>query len=259
MLVLANGAFKSGSTWLYNILRCITSFPAPPEGFLNAEWVNPSIHPNKLAHFLSSSDLSTENYLCKNHLYKKIERDLLLSYPNVLILDIHRDLKDVVVSAYHHWRRTEGYTADFKTYYWTRGRLVANHVRRGHYLWSSANSPQVYVSSYERLKANFQTEVQAIGQFLGFELSTTDIERIQAETTLERLREKYSEAEKAGELPPPCGATSDDIKFFRKGIVGDWQNHMTPEMVADIEHIEARGLNLVERGTTKLFAFAARK
>jgi hypothetical protein len=67
MLVVSNGAFKSGSTWLFNIARSITQFPPPPEPYLNPEWVNPSIHPDELKALLAEESLAETDYLVKNH------------------------------------------------------------------------------------------------------------------------------------------------------------------------------------------------
>lgn len=35
MLIIDNGAFKSGSSWLFKIISCMTNFPAPPTEYLN--------------------------------------------------------------------------------------------------------------------------------------------------------------------------------------------------------------------------------
>jgi hypothetical protein len=166
MLAIANGAFKSGSSWLFKILCCITQFPPPPKAYLNLEWKNPSLHPNQLAKFLASEDFSTQNYLCKNHFGNSRERNLLLSYPNVFVFNIKRDLRDVVVSAYYHDCRVQGFEGSFEDYYWVWGRLHAHKVRKYHSVWD-VSSPQVYVSSYERLKQDFTLEVNEIANFLG--------------------------------------------------------------------------------------------
>jgi len=46
MLVVANGAFKSGSTWQYYILKKVTGFVAPPREFLTG-WKHPSLDTKK--------------------------------------------------------------------------------------------------------------------------------------------------------------------------------------------------------------------
>jgi hypothetical protein len=238
MLIVSNGAFKSGSTWLYNILVELTGFAPPPAEYLNPEWRNPSIAPEQLSALLQT--LTPEkNYLVKNHFGKAHERDLLLSNPDVRVLDIERDLRDVVVSAYYHVRRKEGYTADFNTYYWEQGRKTAQEVAKYHEAWAVNNS-QVYVSSYERLHEQFADEVSEIATLLKLPISVETINRIHEVTTLDSLRERYQEQ-------------TNEQKFFRKGIIGDWQSHFDDAMLVDLDKItQAQKPSLVRRLRSRL-------
>lgn len=231
MLIVSNGAFKSGSTWLFNILRCITKFPAPSDEYLNHGWVNPSIHKEKLADFLDNVDYASKDYLVKNHFKKEYQRKMLLSHKSIYVLDIDRDLRDVVVSAYYYHSRRKGYEGNFDSYYWSWGRKVAHKVRLHHSVWR-VDSPNVYVSSYEKLKYDFVSETRRIGAFLGFDLSEQDIDLIKRETTLGRLREKYSD---------------NDPDFFRKGNVGDWQYYFDEAMLKDIEKIRKKGIGKFDK------------
>ena len=126
MLIIANGAYKSGSTWLFYILRSVTGFPPVPKSFLNQRWLNPSINPRRLVACLTELDFSSKDFLVKNHFNKRRQRDQISKHENIFIFDIERDLRDVVVSAYYqHCRRTT-FRGSFETYYWKWGRLVAN-------------------------------------------------------------------------------------------------------------------------------------
>jgi len=240
VLVIVNGPFKSGSTWLFNIVSCMVDHTPLPAGYQNPRWNNPSIHPRKLADFVARVDYQRTNYVSKNHLCTVRERDFILAQEGVRVLSITRDLRDVVTSAYYHYRRKEGYAASFETFYWQRGRGIANFVRWYNRLWG-VPSPRLYVASYERLLADFTGEVRQIGKFLGLALDDGEIERVRGETTLEALREKYGQSE-------------DDEKptFFRKGVAGDWMSHFDEKMLRDIEKIERSGMSLLDRVVFKL-------
>lgn len=220
MLIVCNGAFKSGSTWLYNIVRELTGGEAPPVEYLNPEWRNPSIDPAKLDALLAALRPS-DNFVVKNHFNSREQRDSLLAHPDVRVLNITRDLRDMLVSAYYHVRRVNGYDGDFTRYYWETGRATMLSVDRYHRLWKVV-SPKVYTASYERLHADFGGQVREIAAFLSVPATDEQIARLRGETSLDALRQRYGEAE-AGD------------KFFRKGVVGDWQNHLTPEIKADID------------------------
>lgn len=220
MLIVCNGAFKSGSTWLYNIVRELTHGEAPPAEFLNPEWRNPSIDPAKLKALLAALKPS-DNFVVKNHFNTREQRDTLLAHPDVRVLNITRDLRDMSVSAYYHVRRVNGYEGDFTRYYWETGRATLLSVDRYHRLWQVA-SPKAYTASYERLHADFAGQVREIAAFLGVTATDDQLARLQGETSLNALRQRY-------------GETEADDKFFRKGVVGDWQNHLTTEIKADID------------------------
>lgn len=105
MLIVSNGAFKSGSTWLDRLVRHIVRPTQIPDRFQNPNWVNQSVAPNLVEQFLSGVDATEIDYVSKNHVRDGQVRQLLLSYEHVRVVNITRDLRDVLVSAYYHDRR----------------------------------------------------------------------------------------------------------------------------------------------------------
>jgi len=232
MLVVCNGAIKSGSTWLYNILTSLVALTKPPDDYLTARGkVNATIRPEKLREFLEREDYHSRDYITKNHLGRPEHRQLLLSFKDVVVLDIARDVRDVVVSAYYDARNREGLTAPFEEYYWRSGRELADALTRYHELWKT-DGERVLQVSYERLQTDFANELRSIAGLLGVELSPQRADEIKTATSMSSLKERYKEDE-----------FYRDDRFFRKGIVGDWHNHFTSRMALDIERIERRGLS----------------
>jgi hypothetical protein len=230
MLVICNGAYKSGSTWLFNITSALADFSFPPEIYRNPKWRNPSIDPSKLQQFIDSVDFQTKNYVCKQHINDRVNRRLILDTPHVVMLDIERDMRDVLVSAYHHHKRDRRFVGSFEEFYWTEGRLIAHQVRYYHAFWRVMQE-KVFVASYEKLHSNFVIEVGRLAAFLRLPTSVSFLENIRQQTSIDALRLKYGEADKqVGQ------------RFFRKGIVGDWQRYFTPLMLDDLRSIEAHGL-----------------
>jgi hypothetical protein len=230
MLVVANGAFKSGSTWLRDIVHQMARFEPIPEPYQRRDlphWIDPDHLPG----FLDEVDYRSHHYLTKAHLSKPKYRRLLLRYPDVRILNITRDLRDTVVSHYYHLMRERSLSLGFPTYYWTVGRLKAYELVRYHDVWNQL-SPQLYVSSFERLKGDFVGETRLITQFLGFDLTEDRIRDIQRDTSIERMRAKHEEE---GDL--------ERAAFFRKGEIGDWKNHLNERMLRDLDRISRRGLD----------------
>ena len=233
MLVVCNGAVKSGSTWLYNIIQNISEFEWPESDFISkSNTKHPTIKENRLADYLESAEFANRDVISKNHYGKKFHRNLLLSSPDTRVLDISRDTRDVIVSSYYDECRRNGFSGSFGDYYWERGRLLVDRISRYHEVWATPHS-QILVSSYESLKTQFDVEVTRIATFLGVDLDENDLARIDQATNIESLRQSYKDDAQYNTAENP---------FFRKGEVGDWKNHFDQKMIVDYEKIERKGI-----------------
>lgn len=240
MLIICNGAIKSGSTWLFNILINLVECQNPPEQYLTGRSEkSPCIWPEKLEGFLAEADYKNNNYISKNHLNKPEYKALVQGNQDVFIFDIERDPRDVVVSNYYHDCFRNGYKGSFEKYYWGDGRFVANQLAGYHSLWANCG-PRAYTTSYEGLKTDFPTEARAIAKTLGIELSDEAVETLKANTSIDSLRKNYKDDERY-----------QGQKFFRKGEVGDWKNHFDDKMLADIASIQEKGIGKFDTGRLK--------
>lgn len=234
MLVFANGAVKSGSTWLFHIARELTGFGPPPERYANPKWHSQpvySIDQTQLAAFLRDPDIATTNLLTKNHFGVWQDRDRLLAHSHVRVLNIRRDVRDVVVSACYHGKLSQTRTDDFPTYYWQRGRQLAQRVLDYQIIWE-VRSPRYLCIAYETLVADFPGEVSRVGRFLGLPITPEAIERIRQTTSLAALNDRYA---------------FSDFNRCRTGTVGDWQNHFDERIAADMETIIKRSRHPLHR------------
>ena len=222
MLIVCNGAFKSGSTWLYRIIKVIIRHKAiPPRFHAEDKWHGESIAGDKLPEFLETVDYKNENYVCKSHYDDVKIRDLLLAFDDVYILNIKRDLRDVITSAYYHFNREDGIDRSFEEFYWGKGRSLIGYIDEYHDIWHNLEG-KIYVSSYRLLHEDFEDEVRRISDFLNYPLKPGDLERLKEKTSMNASRKLWKEESK-----------SNKERFFRKGIIGDWENHFTPEIEAD--------------------------
>lgn len=239
MLILANGAFKSGSTWLHAIIDEIVEYEPVPVQFQDS-YSSRLLDPAKLRSFIDNIDLHQNNYVLKSHLFTPFYRDIVLSNRNVSVLNIQRDLRDVVVSHYHHLFREGKVRHDFHWYYRFIGRYKAYQIVRYHALWD-VDSPQIYTSSFEALKTDFHTEVARIGEFLKISLSKQDIDGIQSRTSLDQLQRKWGESSR-----------NEQERFFRKGVIGEWRDYFTQKELHDISGIQTGGLSRIDKTVYQL-------
>lgn len=232
MLIVSNGAFKSGSTWLYRIARLLVRPRRIPKEFRDPNLVHESVAREHFERFLASAPVDRVDYVSANHVRDPGAREILLSHENVRVLNITRDLRDVLVSAYFHDRREGRIEGTIDEYWRDLGRKRIERNIAHHRLWNTGHA-QVFVTSYEALHASFEFQVRALAAFLGIE--AFDLEAIRAETNFDRLRSRAK--------------SKTDDPFHRKGIVGDWQNHLTPEIVDELWQLAgAVGGSRVEPG-----------
>jgi len=229
MLVVANGAQKSGSTWLFNMIQNMHDFADVPEEFLlDKDNPNSEIVYERLPEFLGALDFSSTDYLLKNHFGQVEQRDAILGTKDTLVVNIKRDLKDAIVSAYYYTMKLSNQKRSFENYYWNEGRYLAGNMKRYHHAWESFPSSRVLLVSYERLITDPIVEVMGIGRFLGFDVTQDKARQVLDATSMKKLREKYSD--------------EGEIKFFRKGTMGDWENHFKGAALEDTQEIEVHGL-----------------
>ncbi|MBP1464233.1 sulfotransferase domain-containing protein [Candidatus Chloroploca sp. M-50] len=239
MIIVANGAPKSGSTWLFHIARELTNFGPPPAEYASPKWISHPIYglsPAHLARFLADAGNRSANVLLKNHFGQKHQRDLLFSHPQVRVLNIKREIRDVVVSAYYHRVLTTGHAdnevfADFPTYYWQKGRKIAQRVLDYQIIWDVRSARYTCVT-YTGLRTDFTGEVQRIGDFLDVSVTAARIEQIRQLTSPAALTERYGYS---------------DLNRFRQGEEGEWRSHFNADIEADIALLITRSHHMLHR------------
>lgn len=225
MLVVSNGAFKSGSTWLFTIAKLLVPHAPLPEAFRAPGWTNDSLNQPTLDTFLATVDRKKQHFVVKNHLEKLSVREQLLAAEDVVVLSITRDLRDTIVSAYYHDVRNEKFEGDFEVYFQTRGRERLYEISRYHRVWEKPD-PHLFQTTYEDLHRDFAGEVRRLAAFLDREVTPEEIERIRAKTSFDRVQK--GEQKNKGET---------NALFFRKGVIGDWKNHLNESMEKDLQKI----------------------
>lgn len=238
MLVISNGAVKSGSTWLFNILTSLKDFAWPePSVLTKRNSKHPTIAEPLLEDYLSDHDFSDRDEISKNHLGKPEHRALLLSREDVRVVCMTRESRDVIVSAYYHGLLADKIKGSFADYYWSDGRVLVPELKRYEETWRQSH-PRLIATSFESLKSDFHGEVARLAQFFALAVDHDTVEGIYRETSLGSLREKYQDS---------SAHHREDGEFFRKGEIGDWRNHFDDRMLADHDQISRVGISPLDR------------
>lgn len=227
-LVLSNGAFKSGSTWLREIVLNLRPFEPVPRQYARRSrphWVCET----RVSQLLADPE-TPGPILSKSHLFlPHVAREVLM-HPNVRVINIQRDLRDAVVSSYYHFLRRRRLRMSFRAYYRTFGRIKVAELCAYHRVWD-VDDPKVLKLHFEDLKLEFAESVRRLAAFLEVEVSRADISRIHDVTSIARLRQLRGEA-----------STAEPDRFFRRGAIGDWRDHFTSDDLRDLDRIVESGL-----------------
>lgn len=104
-----------------------------------------------------------------------------------------------------------------------------------HYLkfWEKRNKENFLFLKYEDAKTDLRGTLQKIARFLDKTLTEKECDALCDFLSVEKLREN-----KSFNFERVVGAENYrkyGVRFVRKGIIGDWKNHMSEEMVAKFD------------------------
>ncbi|XP_062996443.1 sulfotransferase 2B1-like isoform X2 [Elgaria multicarinata webbii] len=140
-----------------------------------------------------------------------------------------RNPRDVLVSLYYYSKFFKGnkdpgtveeYLEEFLSGNVTYGSWF-DHVKS----WLELKGrPNVFFNSYEQMQQDLRGSVEKICRFLGKELNSQQIDSVVENASFQKMKDN---------LKSNFTTMSDDAfdhkkgKLLRKGIVGDWKNHLT--------------------------------
>jgi hypothetical protein len=191
--------------------------------------------------FLQTQDFKNRNYLSKNHfLPDKITRHRILTHPDIRMLLIIRDPKDMVVSYFFHEKRLSDSSprtffpwivrgnTEFEQFYWRQGRKQIRKMLKFLNAWTGV-APNLFITRYELLHEDFHAELARMACFLNCNLTPADACHLQERTSFRHFKSR-SDAE----------SLNSTDHFLRKGQIGDHKNYFTPAMVADADLIAGK-------------------
>jgi hypothetical protein len=246
MFIVCNGAFKSGSTWLYLIVKELLQV----KGISFNQKIHKEWQSNSNSSFLfsdSTVDQAIDAYsqdkkyfVSKVHLLEKRSYETFAKTDKkVKIIFITRNTGDAIVSHYHHLKTETGYQFPFFLYYWLVGRFKAKEIE------SFTTNRQCYIPKalnihFEELKNDFFNQVIKIANYLELEVSSQEIALIKQRTSLGTLKEKA----KKGQVKQYSKDNSKASKHFRKGKIGESEEILSFRQKEDLLKIKNNNAGL---------------
>jgi len=160
------------------------------------------------------------------------------------VVYVCRDPKDMVVSLWHFLRRAKPDLSFDETFESVCDGTVAAGPVWDHVLsyWraSVARPDRVLFLKYEDLLRDAGANVRRLAEFMGrpftaAEEAAGDVAAVVELCSFDKM--KGLEVNKAGSGTAGRYRAMPRDAFFRKGVAGDWANHMTPEMAARLDGI----------------------
>ncbi|XP_057802376.1 cytosolic sulfotransferase 6-like [Salvia miltiorrhiza] len=242
---------KCGTTWLKAIAFALLNRRRHPATSGDHPLI--SSNPHDLVPFLemglygTSKALDIASFpsprLLATHVpYSSLPESIRSSGSKCKIMYVARDMKDALVSEWHFLARAgvsdltmakavEEFCEGLNIYgpFW-------DHVL-GYWKESLENPDRVLFLKYEDMKARPAAEVRRVAEFLGCAFSAEEeeageVDRILELCSFEGLR--GLEVNKKGKV---VATRVDKSAFFRRGEVGDWKNHLSPEMGKKLDRI----------------------
>ncbi|XP_042358543.1 sulfotransferase 6B1 [Plectropomus leopardus] len=145
------------------------------------------------------------------------------------MLVIFRNPKDTLVS-YYHFTNNNLVLPTVQSWDSFFSNFMSGDVPWGSYFdhalaWEKwMDNPNVMVVTYEELKQNLSEGIRQISIFYGFSLTEAQVQQISEGSTFNAMKESSASSH---------GAMGSVI--FRKGEIGDWKNHFTPEQSREMD------------------------
>ena len=258
MLIICNGAFKSGSSWLHAILVELTivknlDLQKVPNKYTNDINSPTTIIESQIGNFLLIEDYSSKNYLTKAHFFKKTT--LRRKYPeDVKFLFIERDMRDAITSHYFHMINQYRYKLSFAFYYFFIGRYKAFEIALFTYRCKKFRGEENFFR-FSDLISDFEGTTRKISLSLGIaDLSDEEVKQIKEQTTLDKLRKEL----KKGNISYYPTNGDDNWKLFREGKIGGWRKYFKDRHLKDISRIENGKFSIFNK-LVYIFIFSLRR
>ncbi|GFY76613.1 sulfotransferase 1C4 [Trichonephila inaurata madagascariensis] len=243
---------KCGSTWMQNVALYI---------FRKGKELGNPLESLRAAPFIDMLGMEGINSMPRPGAFKTHLPFSHMSHsPEAKYIFVARNPKDCCVSFFHHARNHPGFgywDGEFDDFFelFIAGELEYNDYFDHLLDWYSHRSdPNVFYTRFEDMKKDMTSVVLKLSKFLGqeyldaIEKDNNVLNNILQYSSFDHMNKKLSDVhnmqkrdkfigpvlegrkhciEFAASLNPP--EELPELQFFRKGIVGDWRNHFSPD------------------------------
>ncbi|NXY89436.1 ST2B1 Sulfotransferase, partial [Alcedo cyanopectus] len=222
---------KSGTTWMQEILTLLFSrgdiLPAKTiPNWERAPWL-------EQIYFRTALQDSGTHRLITTHLPARVLAPALRQ-SKAKVIYVARNPKDVAVSFYH-FHRLAKFLPDPGSFDAFLTRFLEGTVHYGSWFdhvkgWlGQRNLLDIFYVTYEELHQDLRGTAQRLSTFLGIPLAPATLEALEQHCSFAAMRDNTM----ANYSLIPCEIMDHSQgRFMRKGVVGDWRDHFSPQQNA---------------------------
>lgn len=215
---------KCGFNWMVGVVRKIMSEATG----MKAESNMPPLIEFMAPHVLEAVAKAPSRRFLGTHLHPDdIPDSFQKKKPKMLV--VFRNPKDTLVSYYHFCNKMPVLPCvEWNTFFKD---FLEGDVGWGSYFdhalaWEKKmEDPNVMIVTFEELKEDLSKGVRQISSFFDFPLTESQVQRITEESSFKAMKDNSEKAHAIGDI------------IFRKGEVGDWKNHFTPEQSKEMDEV----------------------
>ncbi|ELT93527.1 hypothetical protein CAPTEDRAFT_171350 [Capitella teleta] len=222
---------KSGTTWMGEILRQMRAYhpeSVGPDTSMLLSYVELNVPTPDTPTALEIQDQLISPRFIKTHLPYEFMKEAV-EREGLKVVVVLREPKDTLTSYYYHYCNLFSFPGDFHQFFELvrQDRLLGGNIfKMSRDWWQARHLPNVLVVKYEELKKDAAHVVRRIGEFLEIPLDAEAVNKIVQQCDMNTMKKTLLSMN-----PGDPKLVKIAEKFFRKGIVGDWKNHMTQDEV----------------------------
>ncbi|GAA0486481.1 sulfotransferase domain-containing protein [Salinibacillus aidingensis] len=229
---------KSGNTWMRFLLANLI-YSKQRIDFANIEDFIVDIYKRKNNEIKRNNDIN----IFKTHSYF---RPKFTKYKSNKVVYIVRDVRDVIISYYQYVQKRKNTSIEFNDFY---NQFLAGDIDNygtwgenvGSWLGASKGNSNFLLIKYEDMLEDIYSEMIKVCDFLDLNVNKSELTMAIEKSSFDNLQKSEVEVQnKAEELKN----TNQNIKFFRSGKKGQWNDYLTKKQ---IEILESQYSNLLKK------------
>jgi aryl sulfotransferase len=263
--IIVTTSYKSGTTWMQQILRLLIlrDDPSAPYAREASPWFDARFHA-PIEELAAAIEAQTHRRFIKSHL----PFDGLPYYPQAKYVVVGRDTRDVFMSLWNHYGNytdmvmqrlndMDGWSGDplpdppteirpFWRSWMTRGWFdwesegwpFWSNLHHTQTYWDYKHLPNMLLVHYSDMLADLPGQVQRVADFLDIEISAAELDAVVKGSSFDEMKTQAQDVDDMMKVAFKDGVDT----FFFKGTNGRWRDVLTDEDLELYEQAKQRVL-----------------